>query len=336
MNDVENMMLLAFLCLMLGLCFYGFGGCCISYFRRVSISLDGQGRYSMINHLKDRAILGRLIEQACLSLGQAMISLGGLAFKERFERYNNCINSFERPFLMHDAVPGLNDDQLASRDLGRQYMVIAGLFFLFFAAAVFQRDGQPSGMLFIKDLISNLLFYLVFSLALLCLLPRLSVLRMSSKIALVRHNLTVRLPSLIDLWVIGLESGQTPSVALLGALEQNSHQAFAVLRYRLRRDIQGGLSLVESLTKLGTGLSVPSLCALAQLIAIALTQGGPIAERLKQFAEQSHHDTFLAAENDAMKAPLRLLAPLVILIFPSTFIVLLFPVFYQLSLEFGR
>jgi hypothetical protein len=39
-----------------------------------------------------------------------------------------------------------------------------------------------------------------------------------------------------------------------------------------------------------------------------LTQGGPIAERLKQFAEQSRQATFLAAENDALKAPMRLLS----------------------------
>ncbi|NCW25504.1 MAG: hypothetical protein EBV84_09050 [Betaproteobacteria bacterium] len=336
MTDVQYTIALTFFGLMICLCLYAFGGCCIKRLKRFRIAAQGQSNQSTINHLRNLASQGRLIEQACLGFGQAMIRLSGLAFKERFDRCSHLLNSIERPFLMHDATPVLNANQLAARDLGRQYLLVIGLFLIIFAAAFLQQVGKSGLLLHSKDLISNLLCLSFFFLALLFLLPRLSALRMSSKIDSVRHSLTVRLPSLIDLWVIGLESGQAPSVALLGALHQNSHPAFAVLRYRLRRDIEGGLSLVESITKLGNALSIPSFCSLSQLIGIAVTQGGPIAERLKQFAEQSRHDTFLAAENDAMKAPLRLLAPLVTLIFPSTFIVLLFPVFYQLNMEFSR
>jgi tight adherence protein C len=51
---------------------------------------------------------------------------------------------------------------------------------------------------------------------------------------------------------------------------------------------------------------------------------------------QLRQDLYLAAENHAMKAPLRLLVPLVLLIFPSTFIVLLFPVLFRVQQEFAR
>ncbi|NCX45067.1 MAG: hypothetical protein EBW74_11645, partial [Betaproteobacteria bacterium] len=100
-------------------------------------------------------------------------------------------------------------------------------------------------------------------------------------------------------------------------------------------ELEGGLAVSDAMSNLGKALSIKAFTSLSQLLDIAVTQGGPIAERLKQFAEQMRLEMFLAAENDALKAPLRLLAPLVMLIFPSTFIVLLFPVFYQLIKEFG-
>ncbi|NBU65874.1 MAG: hypothetical protein EBS52_00445 [Betaproteobacteria bacterium] len=127
----------------------------------------------------------------------------------------------------------------------------------------------------------------------------------------------------------------SPGASLLSALEQSHSSAFEPVRRRLKRELEGGLAVSDAMSNLGKALSIKAFTSLSQLLDIAVTQGGPIAERLKQFAEQMRLEMFLAAENDALKAPLRLLAPLVMLIFPSTFIVLLFPVFYQLIKEFG-
>lgn len=176
---------------------------------------------------------------------------------------------------------------------------------------------------------------LVVWLALFVGLARLAALQMNTKVDLLRHRLEIRLPNLLDLWVIGLEAGQAPGASLLSALEQSHSSAFEPVRRRLKRELEGGLAVSDAMSNLGKALSIKAFTSLSQLLDIAVTQGGPIAERLKQFAEQMRLEMFLAAENDALKAPLRLLAPLVMLIFPSTFIVLLFPVFYQLIKEFG-
>lgn len=336
MYSIEIMLLLGLIGMTVGICLFALGGLCIrSLTRNHKISLVG-GIDSKNNHRAKSTSISTLIEQIYIGSGQLMIRFSGSRFNERFDRYINLLGSVDRQFAQASNVSGGDATFAAVRALGRYYCLGASLFFVLFGATVLLRAETSDLMLFVKDLISSSLALLGLGISLFFLLPRLMMARMHSSIELIRHRLNVRFPSLIDLWVIGLESGQSPSAALLGALDQNSHPAFELLRDRLRSDIQGGLSLAESLTSIGNALSVQTLCSLAQLVWIAVTQGGPIAERLKQFAEQSRQATFLAAENDALKAPMRLLAPLVLLIFPSTFIVLLFPVFYQLTMEFGR
>ena len=53
---------------------------------------------------------------------------------------------------------------------------------------------------------------------------------------------------------------------------------------------------------------------------------GPV---LRAQADQRRSERFLRAEKLAMEAPVKLLFPLIALIFPCTFIVLFFPIFTQ-------
>jgi tight adherence protein C len=46
-------------------------------------------------------------------------------------------------------------------------------------------------------------------------------------------------------------------------------------------------------------------------------------------AEQRRNERFQRAEKKAMEAPVKLIGPLVIFIFPTTFIVLAFPIFIK-------
>lgn len=276
--------------------------------------------------------LGQMFEVS----GGAMIRLSGIRFQERFNHYANLAFKSQPLISMAASMTKLDAIGIAQRQLGKQFMVLLSLISLMLVLIALVSKYQIGGRVTFADFTVGLFSVLVIISALFLLLPRLLMFRMHAQIDKLRHRLSTRLPSLIDLWVIGLESGQAPTAALLSALDQNSHPAFELFRQRIKRDIHGGLNLSDSLANFGALMSLSALRSLSQLIAIAQSQGGPVAERLKQFADQSRQESFLAAENDALKAPLRLLAPLVTLIFPSTFIVLLFPVLYQLSVEFGR
>jgi tight adherence protein C len=62
-------------------------------------------------------------------------------------------------------------------------------------------------------------------------------------------------------------------------------------------------------------------------------EGIGIAPALKAQAEQYRTERFYQAESLAMQAPVKMLAPMVLFIFPGTFIVLMFPVLSRLISE---
>ena len=284
-------------------------------------------RSSLPRFVKPGLFLGKM--------GRKMVLSNGLAFQEQFEK---------RSRLLREISPGVDiniirDDGGATApsnlSLGIQFstLVCLGMAFTFVLNFYDVEDGTHLDAR-LERLIELLGLLLLFVTAWF-LLPRLNALSMQRQIEDATHRLRLALPNLLDLWVIGLESGQAPSSALLAALESSTAPPTRLLHRRVKRDLDSGLSVADSLTGIGKSMSLNAFDSLSQLLLIAIKQGGPVADRLKQFAEQLRQEIFLAAENDALKAPLRLLAPLVFLIFPSTFIVLLFPIFYQLAREFG-
>ena len=58
-------------------------------------------------------------------------------------------------------------------------------------------------------------------------------------------------------------------------------------------------------------------------------QGADLSPVLRAQAIQRREERFIDAERRAMQAPVKLLLPLVVFIFPGTFLILLFPVAMQ-------
>jgi len=192
--------------------------------------------------------------------------------------------------------------------------------------------GQGSG----RTLVHTLAGMALFGLLLAIVLPRLLLADLRALLERYRKRLLVRLPGIVDLWAIGLESGQSVGAAFVQAASQLTDPLTKPVQLRVIRDMQSGMSLSESLNRLGRGLGIKPISQLGIMVSLSLAQGTPLAEPMKNFALQLRQDLYLAAENHAMKAPLRLLVPLVLLIFPSTFIVLLFPVLFRVQQEFAR
>jgi tight adherence protein C len=61
-------------------------------------------------------------------------------------------------------------------------------------------------------------------------------------------------------------------------------------------------------------------------LLVAERQGGALGPVLRAQAEQRRSERFLRAEKLAMEAPVKMLLPLLVFIFPCTFAMLLFPV----------
>jgi tight adherence protein C len=72
-------------------------------------------------------------------------------------------------------------------------------------------------------------------------------------------------------------------------------------------------------------------------LQIAERQGASLGSVLRAQAQASRATRWLRAERQAMQAPVRMMLPLTVCIFPGTFAVLLFPVAMRLMQEgFGR
>jgi tight adherence protein C len=99
------------------------------------------------------------------------------------------------------------------------------------------------------------------------------------------------------------------------------------------RDVHAGQPRHEALHALAARLALPGVSTLVAALIAAERQGASLAPILCAQAEQRRNERFLRAERLAMEAPVKMLFPLVLCIFPGTFAVLLFPVVHQLLRE---
>ena len=73
-------------------------------------------------------------------------------------------------------------------------------------------------------------------------------------------------------------------------------------------------------------MSLPEVTSLVSAVTQANKMGSSLFDTLQSQAEQRLDERFRRAEKMAMEAPVKLIVPLVIFIFPLTFIILLFPI----------
>ena len=80
-------------------------------------------------------------------------------------------------------------------------------------------------------------------------------------------------------------------------------------------------------------LRLPAVSNWVAAVLTAERQGASLGPILRAQAEQRRNERFLRAEALAMKAPVKMLFPLMTCIFPCTFVIVLFPVVVQLLQE---
>ena len=77
-------------------------------------------------------------------------------------------------------------------------------------------------------------------------------------------------------------------------------------------------------------MDAPPVTSLVAALVQAETSGGSLSGVLRAQSEQRLNERFARAEKLALEAPVKLLAPLILCIFPCTFLVLAFPVVIRL------
>lgn len=145
------------------------------------------------------------------------------------------------------------------------------------------------------------------------------------------------LPFLLDVLTLALEAGSNLGAALAIAVDRLHPGALRDEMSHLLQDLRAGRPRTEAFAALADRIRLPAVANLVAALQIAERQGASLGSVLRAQAQASRATRWLRAERQAMQAPVRMMLPLTVCIFPGTFAVLLFPVAMRLMQEgFGR
>jgi tight adherence protein C len=138
------------------------------------------------------------------------------------------------------------------------------------------------------------------------------------------------LPNLIDLLVVTLEAG----VAFTGALRMSSERLSGALGEEVRLTIQEqslGLSTLEALENWLRRCDTPAVRSFVRAMVQGDRLGVSIGQILRNQAVEMRARQKHVIEERAQKAPVKILFPLVFLIFPAMFVIILGPALFQIA-----
>jgi tight adherence protein C len=123
---------------------------------------------------------------------------------------------------------------------------------------------------------------------------------------------------------------QFPALLELLGLSVRAGLSFsAALMQRIDRDTRTGVARLEALERMARRVDLSAVHGFVAAIAQAEETGAAISQTLSDQAAQRRRERFAAAEKKANEAPVKMLAPLVGLLFPVTFLIIGFPIVLQ-------
>ncbi len=148
------------------------------------------------------------------------------------------------------------------------------------------------------------------------------------------NEIDYQLPELIDLLVVTVEAG----LGFVGSLQTAAERITGPLGQELRLTLQEqnmGLSIQEALMNLLNRVDTPSMRSFVRSIVQGETLGVSIGQIMRDLAQEMRRRRRAVAQERAQKAPIKILFPLVLLIFPAMFVVLLGPALLLFLKAFG-
>ncbi len=143
------------------------------------------------------------------------------------------------------------------------------------------------------------------------------------------------LPELIDLLVVAVEAG----MGFVAALRLTSHELEGPLAQELHLALQEqtmGLSVTEALEGMARRADTPGMRAFVRGVSQGEVLGVSIGQILRNLSTEMRKRRKALAEERAHKAPVKMLFPLVLLIFPALFVVLLLPAIITIARTLGE
>lgn len=153
--------------------------------------------------------------------------------------------------------------------------------------------------------------------------------RLIKDVRIRKDRILKRIPFVLDMLILNLKSGLDFVSSLEELIQMNdAHPLHDEIRFTLQ-SIHIGEPRSSAFRNLGTRTQVPELSNLASVIEQSETMGSSLIELLSLQSEEIRHRIFKRAEAEAQKAPVKILVPMLMCIFPVVFIVLFVPIAIQ-------
>lgn len=194
----------------------------------------------------------------------------------------------------------------------------------------------PTITLFIAMLneaeLRNIVFIIIIQVALAILFP---LFILNKKIMIRQSEITKSLPDIIDLLTVSVEAGLGFDGALTKVIEKFPGQLSKEFS-RVQQEIKVGMQKRDALRSMSERVGVADLTTFIISIIQADQFGVSVGSVLRIQSEQMRTKRRQRAQEKAMKAPVKMLIPMVLFIFPTIFSVLIGPVAIKMVKIFAK
>ncbi len=143
--------------------------------------------------------------------------------------------------------------------------------------------------------------------------------------------LSAQLPAFLDLLSMCLFAGMNLQTGVQLVLVSQGDTALANLWRAWLWQVRSGASRVDAFKNMLARVQSPALRRICVALIQAEQSGSGMAASMQAHSEQLRQARLMNAEKQALKAPVKMLLPLVVCFFPSTFLVLGFSVYISIG-----
>ncbi len=139
-----------------------------------------------------------------------------------------------------------------------------------------------------------------------------------------RGDLLRTLPFYLDIVTLSVEAGTNLTGGMTQAVQKTSDSELRREFSRVLRDIRAGKTRADALRGMAERSGSQPVSNVVSSLIQAEKTGSSLGPLLRAQSDQLRSQRFQRAEKKALEAPVKLLGPLIIFIFPTTFLVLIF------------
>ncbi|MGM0440883.1 MAG: type II secretion system F family protein [Elusimicrobiota bacterium] len=153
--------------------------------------------------------------------------------------------------------------------------------------------------------------------------------RLKGKIKQYKKEIFLALPDVLDLMTLSVEAGLDFSASINRIIEKSEPNALLDEFQRMQKEVSLGKSRERALKDMSNRLQIAELDSVLNSLVQALRLGSSIGPIVRRQAEQMRAERFQRAEKLAAEAPIKMLFPLLVFIFPTVFLILFGPIALQ-------